>query len=66
MSPRFSLIFAFLSRRQEANTFTPNGDGINDLLTQGETLPVGVYYWMVDAANGPEKIQKAGSVTVLK
>ena len=85
------------------NTFTPNGDGVNDLLTvlidnaikiksfkifnkwgdvvfktndiynywdgtrQGETLPVGVYYWMVDGVDGTEmKVRKAGSVTILK
>ena len=85
------------------NTFTPNGDGINDLLTvlidnsikirsfkifnkwgdvvftttdiyeywdgtrQGESLPVGVYYWMVDGVDQTAmKVRKSGSVTVLK
>lgn len=85
------------------NTFTPNGDGVNDLLTifidnaikirsfkifnkwgdvvfttrdiyeywdgtrQGVSLPVGVYYWMVDGLDQSEmKVRKSGSVTVLK
>lgn len=85
------------------NTFTPNGDGVNDLLTvlidnsvriksfkvfnkwgeviftttdvynywdgtrRGEPLPVGVYYWMIDAIDKEgAKYRKGGAVTVLK
>ena len=34
---------------------------------QGESLPVGVYYWMVDGVDQTAmKVRKSGSVTVLK
>ena len=85
------------------NTFTPNGDGVNDQLTvlidnaikiksfkifnkwgdvvfattdiynywdgskEGSPLPVGVYYWFVDAVGTSQrKIRKSGSVAILR
>lgn len=82
------------------NTFTPNGDGINDTWTianlinypgcqvyiynragtlvmeskgynkawdgtyQGKTLPVGVYYYIIDLKNGTRSV--SGNVTILR
>lgn len=83
-----------------ANTFTPNGDGVNDVWTienlndypgseihiynrygvklfssvgypdpwdgkyQGEVLPVGTYYYIIDPKNGRKAI--SGSITILR
>jgi gliding motility-associated-like protein len=84
------------------NTFTPNGDGINDLFTiivsspsavkgfkifnrwgdivyqttditmywdglkDNTNVPVGVYYWIVEADESLKHVKKSGYVMVLR